>query len=118
MCSSDDPRSIHSLETIYQALQSRRRRLVIHYLRRTSSGVAEMEAVVDWIVHREAAADAVTVVDPDHAEDVAAALHHVHLPKLQADGVVDYDCRTRVVRYREDDLLERHLELAEELGLE
>ncbi|AQL42514.1 hypothetical protein BV210_07225 [Halorientalis sp. IM1011] len=34
---------------------------------------------------------------------VRAMLHHVHLPKLDAAGVVDYDPTTRTVRYRGDD---------------
>ena len=36
-----------------------------------------------------------------HADDtrVAVRLHHVALPKLDDVGVVDYDARTRTVRY-------------------
>lgn len=32
-------------------------------------------------------------------EEVAVSLHHVHLPKLQVSGLVDYDELSGCVRY-------------------
>lgn len=106
--------TFHSLETIYDALDDRQRRLALYPLRRTSDGFSDVDALVERVVEWEADEHA----GDDHADGVARTLHHVHLPKLTADGVVDYDWRTEAVRYRPGGLLEAHPELAERRDLD
>ena len=42
--------------------------------------------------------------DPDAADNVAVALHHIHLPKLTDAGIIDYDPDTRQVGTSQTDL--------------
>ena len=47
--------------------------------------------------------------DKDHLDTVEAItirLHHAHLPKLAASGVIDYDAGSRTVRYRSHEVVE------------
>lgn len=70
-----------------------RRRLALEYLSaRDSSIVLDELAVVVAARESERIADDRAAID-----DVAAALHHVHLPKLADDGLVEYDAERRVV---------------------
>lgn len=38
------------------------------------------------------------------------SLHHIHLPMMDAAGIVEYDARSKDLRYRPDDRLETWLE--------
>ncbi|MFC6763766.1 DUF7344 domain-containing protein [Natrinema soli] len=46
---------------------------------------------------------------PDR-DRIEIALSHVHLPKLAEAGIVEYDVRSRGIRYRRDGCLEELLE--------
>jgi len=48
--------------------------------------------------------------DPDARRRLAIRLHHVDLPKLAADGVVEYDPEDGLVRYCPDERVEAVLE--------
>ena len=113
MDDSNPPAISHSLETIYRALESRRRRLILYHLRGTSDGVSGFDSVKDRISDWE---DDFGNGPPrsESERELAVTLHHVHLPQLEDCGIIDYDWRTKTIRYRTDDLLEAHLELAAE----
>lgn len=43
-------------------------------------------------------------------EEMAATLRHVHAPKLQEEGLIDYDARSGEIRYQESGFFSRLLE--------
>lgn len=102
----------HSLESIYDVLQDRRRRLVLYYLRNAPERVSRFREVEAWIRERETETAQESATGHDELS-VAATLHHFHLPKLADRGFIDYDWRTKTIRYRPDEFLEAHLNLAE-----
>lgn len=53
----------------------------------------------------------------DDRRRVEVALHHHELPKLEQVGVIEYDARSRTVRYRGHPLLEELLAVAAENDL-
>lgn len=82
-CESNDS----SLDAIFRLLGSERRRnaLYVLYQRTGPLGVADL------------AAEVASLEDAD-PERVATALHHVHLPRLDAAGVVEFDGERAQVR--------------------
>ena len=78
---SDD----EAVDRIFRALSSTRRRHVLSILERRDAGL-ELSALAEAVVERErelAGADASTV------DEVRTSLHHVHLPALDAAGLVE-----------------------------
>ena len=74
------------------ALLSDRRRYVVDGLSERDCPVA-LEGLVEAVATREADAGGAR---PD-PEELARTLHHTHLPKLAASGVIDYDAEERTV---------------------
>lgn len=79
------------LDTYLEILADERRRQVIQRLR--TDGDSTLEELA-------------TSVDGEHAERLADDLHHNHLPRLAAHGIVEYDTRSGYVRYDPDPELE------------
>lgn len=82
-----------ALDTIYSLLSDRRRRSVVAVLSDRNSPIELREL---------ATAVTETASDPDDGppnatREVVTTLHHVHLPKLDAAGVIDYDSETNTV---------------------
>lgn len=48
--------------------------------------------------------------EPVRTDRVEAALHHVHLPRLEEAGVLEYDLRNGDIRYAGDERLEACLD--------
>lgn len=89
------------LDAVYDALACTYRRQVVKYLLAAEDDVAAVGELVDVLVdHDETTED---------RKRVAVKLHHVTLPKLAAHGFIEYDDRSRTVRYRESPALERAL---------
>lgn len=103
-----------SPDAVFGLLVDRRRRFVLHYLRMAEDDVVQLDALIEWLAERLDEGD-----DPGDArrEQLEASLHHVHLPHLAESGVVDYDWRSRAIRYRECPNLETHLELVQDADL-
>jgi hypothetical protein len=100
-----------SLDSVFELLANHHRRHALVYLAGMNDETASVSEVLDYVVARNAD----SVEDLHEAEDVASALHHVHLPKLEAAGVVDYDVRSDTIRYHGQPLLEEGLALAERM---
>ncbi|WP_435182022.1 DUF7344 domain-containing protein [Halorussus sp. AFM4] len=94
-----------SLDTVFALLRDRRRRFALRALADRESPVA-LDGLAAAVARREAAdadgppreasgtaapASPTPDATPAATDDVAEALHHVHLPKLADAGVVDYD---------------------------
>lgn len=98
-----------SVDTLFELLSKRRCRLVLSHLETTSVDVVELDDLVDRVVEREAAAEADDAID-DHRRQVATSLHHRHLPRLSATALLDYDARSKTVRYWGDDRVAVYLD--------
>lgn len=116
MTESRDQADSYSLETMYRVLRDRRRRLVLHHLRTEPDGVSTFDSVKKQVLEWESDRESETERDV-HERKLTASLHHVHLPKLNDLGVIDYDWRTKAIRYRPSDVLETHLDIAAERDL-
>lgn len=77
----------------YELLANRRRRHVLSYLRDHPHEEIPIDDLTSQVIARELMAGE-GPVDP---ESVSATLHHVHLPKLDDAGIVDYDEDAHVV---------------------
>lgn len=69
-------------------LSSKRRRIVCNVLAEEDAPIG-FEELATTVFARENAAES--------GGDVKIALHHVHLPKLDAAGVIDYDVDARQI---------------------
>ena len=98
-----------SLDTLFEILSKRRCRLVLSHLEAASVDVVELDDLVDHVVEREAAAGVAADTD-DHRRQVAMALHHRHLPRLSVTALLDYDARSKTVRYWGDDRVAAYLD--------
>ncbi|PSQ01291.1 hypothetical protein BRC94_04195 [Halobacteriales archaeon QS_5_70_17] len=84
-----------SEEKLYAALAEDRRRRTLSYLVETGAA-----ATLDELTTAIAAAEdrtPPTDLSPSTTRTVGIALHHVHLPKLDEKGLVEYDSDDRVV---------------------
>ena len=83
----------HSTADMFDVLNDVQRSHALRYLAETP--VATLGELAEWIVGQENG----TLED---AERIAIALHHGHLLKLAAAGLVDYDQETRTVETTAD----------------
>lgn len=90
-------------DRLFELLRERERRQVVAFLRDADGPVA-----VSTLAEHVAAGG-----DDRAVRRTLVGLDHVHLPRLAAAGVVDYDRDAGTVRYRGDDRLESLLAVAE-----
>ena len=74
-----------------------RRRIVLSAIS-AADGAVDREALARSVAAREHGVSEVEV-PPRDARDVLVSLHHVHLPKLDEAGLVEYDRETETVAY-------------------
>jgi hypothetical protein len=89
----------------HDLLASPIRRAPLWELRSRQSGQATLQSLATAITHQVPAVE---------HRSLPVVLHHIHLPKLDAAGVVEYDPDRTTARYSGDCTVERHLELASE----
>lgn len=87
-------------DSIFDLLGNRRRRIVCAHVFTSAEDVHGLGELADQIAEWERDSEAVSASD-DHRERVVVDLHHCQLPKLADAGLVEYDARSRTVRYRE-----------------
>lgn len=100
-----DSENAVSITTAFELLARRPRRRLLYWFHRRNDRAVPFDALVRRL-------DAATDADfgGDDAAGIRVALHHVHLPKLDAAEVVDYDPDEGVVRYLGDRRLSALLE--------
>lgn len=96
-----------SLDACLQLVADRHRRRVIHHLRREDDETTTFDDLVEQLSRRDS--------DPDNGpprsrDQLAIQLHHAHLPKLAAHGVVEFDPGSGAVRYHSDEQVETVLD--------
>lgn len=92
------------LDSLFELLANRQRRRVLGYLVDAADGVATFPDIIDHVVAESG--------DSTDDERVAINLHHTHLPKLEAENVVEYDDRSETVRYRGSSAVTEWVEFA------
>ena len=78
-----------STDTIFDTLSNRRRRYVLHYLKRVDEPVS-LRDLSEQLAAWEHGIDRVEV-RPKERKRLYTALHQTHLPKMDGLGVLDYD---------------------------
>lgn len=92
-------------DELLTVLADARRRAILDYFSGSPDDAATVETLTDELQGR------------DHldGDPTAVGLVHSDLPKMDAAGVVDFDHRTRIVRYRADSRVERLLTVIADL---
>lgn len=85
-----------STETLLQLLAHPRRRAILHHLVENDDEVVALDKLAGTI-----ATDGGSETIPHESENTRTRveLHHTHLPKLAAAGIIKYDTVSRTVRY-------------------
>lgn len=89
-------------------LSDERRRQVLTHLRHAADETLSFDDLLEAVYEDGPASS-------DHhprreREELAIQLHHTHLPKLAAHGLVEFEPRSGVVRYHPDEQVERVLD--------
>jgi DNA-binding transcriptional ArsR family regulator len=101
-------RSERTLSRIFELLASDRRRCALGELRAAAPEAVAVDDLADRLREREP-----TAADRDR---VRIALYHKTLPRLADAGVVDFDRRADVVRYRAHEPVEAILDAVTDRG--
>ena len=86
----------NELTEIFETLANARRRRVVYFLAENEDAAVSIEQVAEYVCRVEPARDA---PESRRREEITADLHHTHLPRLAGAGMIDYDRRTKAVRY-------------------
>lgn len=97
------------LDSIFLVLADEDRRRVLQYFMRHEECVASVEDIIEFAI--EADGDDLT------ADELERRYHHFTLPKLVEHGVIEFDHRSRTVRYRGPDAFEEILRVVEKADL-
>ncbi|WP_276253228.1 DUF7344 domain-containing protein [Halomontanus rarus] len=105
-----------TFDRLFTVLADQRRRYVLYYLQMTPRDVVQYDQLVTKVAEWETESD--TPPTEDHLEEIELALQHHHLPRLEDYGMIDYDPRTKTIRYCDDISKQEWLEQAktEEIG--
>jgi hypothetical protein len=95
-----------ALDSCLELIANRRRREIIRLLRAEE----RCETTVDALLERLAREDVGRTDSPPDPKPLAVELYHIHLPKLAAHGVIEYEPGNSRIRYRPDSKVEAVLE--------
>ena len=99
---SDSPKTMSErLDTLFAVLADEHRRRVVRYFQSAEDDVASVDDLIDYTAKEEKSGLT--------RDQLIQTFHHVTLPKLADQGVVEYDNRSQTVRYRGPPVLERML---------
>ena len=102
-----------SRDRLFEVLANERRRRIILYLDRKDGEVASTLELIDYVMVHEAES-----IDDLASDEVTIALYHRHLPRLEEAGLIEYDARSRTVRYRGDGVIGEQLDVITDGKLE
>lgn len=102
------------MESVMRVLAHPTRRFLLYYLRSEDvASVGDMATAIAGVQLDTARND----IPDDHLERVERNLIHNHLPKLQQADFLEYDSRTKTMRFANPPgLLEEFLDLLTEIG--
>lgn len=101
------------LDTLFELLTSRRRRLLLRFLEEQPGSSVEFDDIVGYVHAWE---EELGRTGPDHRRSIEVSMVHVHLPKLASADVVEYGDPTATVRYSSPPPLGEFLRLASAQG--
>ncbi|MFT4885674.1 MAG: hypothetical protein ACI8U4_003201 [Natronomonas sp.] len=99
-----------TVDAIVSAVADEHRRATLRLLNHAETGTMDLDALADRVAEHVETADR---SEEDHRHRVRIALHQVHLPKLDAYGMVRYDPETKEARSVSDELSEELLAVLE-----
>jgi hypothetical protein len=85
-----------AVDQLFDLLCAMRRRFVLYYLNDVEAEVVPLAELVTYVRDRSTRAAQV----PTDRGPIRLALEHVHLPKLEKAGLIEYDPRNETVRGR------------------
>lgn len=94
-----------SLDTILSLLANHQRRELLQYLVETPDGCCSLDECVDHLVKQQEKRNG----NGDEHDQVKTTLRHVHIPKLEDAGIVEFDPRSQQLRYWGEEHLESWL---------
>lgn len=83
------------LDEILSMVAHEQRRVVLRILTHTDEDAVTVSALTEQVAEQLQNGD---LPDDDHRQRVRTALHHIHLPKLDACGMIVHDTETNLVR--------------------
>lgn len=95
---SDRGRSLGLTQTEYYRLLSDERRRTALAVLETEGTPIDLTELARAVATR---ADDIDASESEQVEQLATALHHTHLPKMDKLGIVDYDPSTRHITFVE-----------------
>ena len=90
--------SARSPERILSAVGNEHRRAILESLNRASNQILEFDTLVDRVADR-IQDEHPTRASDEHRHRIRIALHHTHLPELEAVRIVDYETETGQVEF-------------------
>lgn len=102
-----------SVDAVMDLLTDERRRHVLECLRDRDVAITLPDLAQDVAVRESA--EPRTAIEPETIRTVATSLHHLHVPKLAAAGVVEYDPDRKLVAANPDESIDRATTLADSL---
>ena len=109
---SDGGDDRQSLDAILELLSQYQRRTMIRYLSDATDNVVSIDDIIDHLeqIERERAGES---PGEDH---LLSVLVHIHGPKLEEAGLIEYDVRSRELRYYPNERVETVLERIEDVA--
>jgi len=98
-----------SLDDVLDVLSHYQRRAIVEHCRESSGHVHAIEDVVDRLQGLERERPGAVPED----DSLLSGVVHVHGPKLQDLGLVEYDVRSMEIRYYPDETVEQTLDAIE-----
>lgn len=87
-----------SIDTYLELIANEHRREIIRLLRREGDSDTTVDTLLDHLCRD----DGPNTGSPEDRKQLALRLHHIHLPKLAAQGVIEYDPSGGTVCYQPD----------------
>jgi DNA-binding transcriptional ArsR family regulator len=101
-----------SLDGTLDVLADAQRRTVLRFLSDQSDNVASIEDLIRHLDTQEQTTGEEEATTPAQIE---TDLHHRHFPKLEEQGLVEYDLRSGQIRYNPDKSTEELLQVVRHL---
>lgn len=88
-----------SLDRVFEILSDHRRRYVLYYLNNPQKQTVTLDELADQVCTWEREwIGRTNKLKGNHRENIRIQLHHIHLPKMDDAGAIDYDPRSQTVR--------------------